>query len=394
MPSSGSNELEGVGSSVDVVPTTDSPGPAFPVRVAMIGAGGVSRLHLEAFAQLTDSVILAAACDPRVDAAAALVEPLPYRVPIYGDHHDVIEGAEIDAAIIALPHFLHFPVARDFVEAGIPVLVEKPLTCTLEETRQLRELALTHGVHVVAGQMRRFNREAVWLQRWIMANRDHFGDLHSFDLQSWQNILGWLGRGRAGTPWLLDGTKAGGGVVISLAVHQLDLIRFLTGCDYAQVMAMGRFDPPFVNGAESSAVVLLTMDNGAAGALHASYTTPRTPYSEAMNLFGSHGTIIQRAESIGQYHGPFRYASVANKETVNWNQMYEDFDEVPEADVSNLHENPFVNQLLHFATSLHDGTRPANHIDDNFNTMACIQGINDSLRSGRAEHVAGLPANG
>jgi predicted dehydrogenase len=324
-------------------------------------------------------------CDVRQDAARAYARDLPASVRVFGDHREMAASGGIDVAVVALPHYLHFPVASDLLDAGIPVLVEKPLTCTIDETRQLRELAAARGVRLTVGQMRRFNPDAVWLSQWVRGDPDSFGELHSFDLQSWQNVLGYT---RGSDHWILDGKRAGGGVVISLAVHQLDLIRFITGCDFSEVIARGRFDPPFYNGAESSATVQLVMDNGASGVLHASYTAPRVPYSEAMSLFGSRGAIIQRAERIGQYHGPFKYASVTGRETREWGQMYEDFASVPRSEVSELDDNPFVNQLVHLARALHDGATPVNHVDENFNTMACLHAINDSLRSGRAESVA------
>jgi predicted dehydrogenase len=370
--------------------TSRRPIPALPLRVAMVGAGGVSRLHLPAFLGAPEAVRLVAVCDIYRPAAEAYAASAPdsESVAVFADHRELIARGGFDAAVIGLPHFLHLPVATDFVEAGIPVLVEKPLTCTLDETRRLRDLARQRGVPVVAGQMRRFNREAVWLSRWVRQDPGNFGELRSFDLHSWQNILGWLNRQRAGDPWLLDGAKAGGGVVISLAVHQLDLIRFVTGRNYVEVTAIGRFDPPFVNGAESSAVVLMKLDNGAGGVLHASYTTPRTPYSEAMYLFGSNGTIVQHVDEIGQYHGPFRYASTTGRETTEWAHQYQNLERVPEAEVTDLAENPFVNQLVGFATALVHGETPINSVAENFNTMACIQAVNDSLRCGRTERVA------
>lgn len=366
--------------------------PALPVRFAMIGAGGVSRLHRNAFVQQPDLVQLVAVCDAREELARAYAEPLSPPAAVSTNYHDVLDPSAIDAAVIALPHYLHFPVAKDFVEVGIPVLVEKPLTCTLDETRELRDLARKHDVPVVAAQMRRFNPEAVWLNRWVRESPTNFGELRSFDIHSWQNILAYL-HGVLGLPtgadhWLLDGERAGGGVVISLAVHQIDLIRFITGQDYVEVMAHGRFDSPFYNGAESSAAVLVRMDNEAAGTLHANYLTPRTPYNEAMHLFGEHGMIIQHVDAIGQYHGPLRFATNAGPVMREWNQHYENIESVPTVEVSELHEDPFVNQLAALACALHEGRRPANHIDENFNTIACIQAINDSFKSGQPEPVA------
>lgn len=368
------------------------PAPTLPIRFAMIGAGGISRHHRAGFLAAPELARLVAACDASSEVAAAFATSLPYPVRVVTDYRALLDPGQIDAAIVALPHHLHFPVARAFVEAGIAVLVEKPLTCTLDETRRLRDLAAERGVPVVAGQMRRFNREAVWLNRWVADPARPFGDLRSFDIHSWQNILGYyhgvLGLPRGGDHWLSDGKRAGGGVVISLAVHQLDLVRFVTGLDYAEVMAHGRFDPPFYNGAESSAVVLLRMENGAAGVLHANYLTPRTPYNEAMHLFGERGTIVQHAETIGQYHGPFRFASAAGREVTAWGQQYEGLETVPADEVSDLDEDPFVNQLKAFALALHEGGKPTNHVDENFNTMACVAAIGESLRSGKPEMVA------
>lgn len=358
-----------------------------PLRIAIVGTGGISRHHRTAIQETPALTELVAVCDAREDAARAFVESVGIPVRVFTDHRAMIEAGGFDGAIIALPHFLHLPVGRDFVAAGTPILIEKPLTCTLDETRELKTLSERHGVPVVAGQMRRFNREAVWLRRWMQEKPQGFGALRSFDIHSWQNILGYL-YGVLALPqgadhWLLDGERAGGGVVISLAVHQLDLVRFVTGLDYAEVMAHGRFDAPFYNGAESSAVVLLRMSDGSAGALHANYLTIRTPYNEAMHLFGEHGTVVQHAEQVGQYHGPMLYGSGDGAPTTAWTEMYEGMAPVPEAAIAELSPNPFVNQLAAFARSIRAGTQPANSVAENFNTMACIQAIHESLSSGK-----------
>jgi predicted dehydrogenase len=364
---------------------------AAPLRFAIIGAGGISRAHRAAFEARSDIAELTAVCDARVELATEFAAPLSTKPAIVGDYRELLDRAKIDAAIIALPHFLHFPIARDFVAAGIPVLIEKPLTCTLDEARQLRDLSETHGVPVVAGQMRRFNREAAWLHRWLKRAPDEFGELRTFDMQSWQDLRAYL-HGPLGLPpsadhWLLDGKRAGGGVVISLAVHQLDLLRFITGLDYAEVYATGRYDPPFYNEAESSAIVHLKLNNGASGALHANYLTARTPLHEAMHLFGDHGMIVQQADQIPQYHGPFRFATSRGALPASWDDQHDGIQLVPEGEIADLDPNPFVNQLVAFTASLRAGTEPVNSVRENFNTLACIDAVHRSLRSGRAEPV-------
>jgi predicted dehydrogenase len=366
-------------------------GPSFPLRFAIVGAGGISRAHRAAFEARPELARLVAVCDARIELATEFAAQLPEQPEIVGDYRQLLDPAKIDAAIVALPHWLHFPIARDFVEAGIPVLVEKPLTCTLDEARQLRDLSDKHGVPVVAGQMRRFNREAAWLQRWLKRTPEEFGELRTFDMQSWQDLRAYLYGPLKLAPgsdhWLLDGKRAGGGVVISLAVHQLDLLRFVTGQDYAEVYATGRYDAPFYNDAESSAVVHLKLSNGASGSLHANYLTARTPLHEAMYLFGENGMIAQQADQIPQYHGPFRFATSRGALPASWDDQHEGIGLVPEEEISDLDPNPFINQLAAFATALHERCVPANNVRENFNTLACIDAVHRSLKSGRPEVV-------
>jgi predicted dehydrogenase len=237
--------------------------------------------------------------------------------------------------------------------------------------------------------MRRYEREAVWLREWISASPANFGELRSFDIQSWQNLEGYLHEGGAGLKhWLLDGKRAGGGVVISLAIHQLDLIRYLFGADYVEVRAHGRFDPPFYNDAESSAVAILTMSNGATGLLHANYLAPRVPFCEALSAFGSNGTVIQHVERQGDYRGPFKYATTKGEPTTAWPQQFEGFATVPQDSL--LHPNSFVNQTLAFAATVRDGAPSKNSLSDNFNTIAVIEAIGRSIKTGQTIAVEKL----
>lgn len=353
-----------------------------PMRFGIIGAGVISHAHLAPFAARPDRVRLVAVCDPQIALAQALADA-GGGAAVYNDHRVMLAEAELDAMIIATPHFLHAPLAEDCIRARKAVLVEKPLACTLAEMRRLRQLSTEHGVAVVAGQMRRFEPEIAWLKRWIAESADNFGELRSFDLQSWQNLEGYLYRSGAGLKhWLLDGERAGGGVVISLAIHQLDLVRYLFDADFEAVTASGRFDPPFHNGAESAASVLLRMSSGATGLLHANYLAPRVPFCEALTAFGSNGTIIQHVDKRGDYRGAFAYASSGGLPTTKWEQQWSGFAPVPSEAFEGLDANSFVNQLVAFADAVRSGSAPRNGLDENFNTIACIEAIHESLRSG------------
>jgi hypothetical protein len=110
---------------------------SLPIRIAMVGTGAVARLHLPAFLNRPDAVRVTRLCELNPETAAGIARQLPYHVSVEHDYWRLIGAEDVGAALIALPHHLHLPVASELVEAGIPVLVEKPLTCTLPEAREL-----------------------------------------------------------------------------------------------------------------------------------------------------------------------------------------------------------------------------------------------------------------
>jgi predicted dehydrogenase len=120
-----------------------------PLRIAMIGSGAISRHHFPAFRDRPDVIRLSAICEKNPQAAAAFAAQFPYPVPIFGELDALLKKAQVDAALVALPHNLHFPVASQLVAEGIPVLVEKPLTCSLEEARAPKKLSGETRVPVV-----------------------------------------------------------------------------------------------------------------------------------------------------------------------------------------------------------------------------------------------------
>lgn len=355
-----------------------------PFRYALVGAGGAARrLHLPVFKNRADRLSLVAACDPVAAARESLAAEVP-GLQVFATPREMIRGAKFDAAIVTLPHHLHFPIARDFVEAGIPAIVEKPVVCSLDELRQLRDLAERKKVPVAAGQNRRFNRDATWIRDWVRADPKNFGALRTFDLQAWQNVFAYTRGEQNLSHWILDKTTAGGGVVISLAIHQLDFLRHVFGIDYTEVVAAGRFDFPFRNGAESCAAAWLRTSSGGAGTLHAQYTAPRVPYCESLKAYGEHGALVQQVEQpfSGEYEGVYHYATTRETATNDWPDQFKGFNRVDPALVTRLHEHSFTNQAVDFAECVATGRPPLNSLRENFNTLATIFALYDSIAAG------------
>ncbi|MFW6217602.1 MAG: Gfo/Idh/MocA family protein [Verrucomicrobiota bacterium] len=343
--------------------------------------------HQRAIQELPGQFDLAAVCDPSEAGRTALLESYGKQVPQFSDHEAMLGAmaGEADAVVIGTPHFLHYPQAMAAVEAGLPCLVEKPICNNFEEARKLQALAAERGVTVMAGQTRRYTPFARYARRWAEERPENFGSLSTFAIEAWQDIHCWIATkpDKNADFWILDKERAGGGVVVSLGCHPIDLVRYVAGQDFTEASAVGRFDAPFKNGAESACVAILRMENGAVGTLNADYCPKSIPYSESFKLYGTKGSIVQHADAWGRYDGEIRFAS-SDGEPSGWDDQFEGLRPLPE----NLPERvgmksfPFTNQLMEFRDAILNQREPLTSIANNLNTMATIEAIYRSMAQG------------
>ena len=122
------------------------------LRAGVVGAGHMGQYHILVYAELWD-VDLVGIVD--VDPARATAVAQQYDVLSFKDHRDLI--GRVDVASVAVPTEQHMAVARDLLEAGISVIVEKPMTPTLEEARELFAVARRSGTVLHVGHVERFN---------------------------------------------------------------------------------------------------------------------------------------------------------------------------------------------------------------------------------------------
>ncbi len=122
------------------------------LRAAVVGAGHMGQYHTLVYAELWD-VDLVGVVDVDLERARRVAGQ--YDTLAFGDHRELI--GRVDVASVAVPTDVHFAVARDLLEAGISVLVEKPMTPTLEEACELFRLARAHAAVLHVGHVERFN---------------------------------------------------------------------------------------------------------------------------------------------------------------------------------------------------------------------------------------------
>ncbi|MDD4956986.1 MAG: Gfo/Idh/MocA family oxidoreductase [Candidatus Omnitrophica bacterium] len=125
------------------------------LRVAVIGAGHLGSIHANMYSSLrrTCGLTLVGVCDIRKSVAKEVADR--NNTLFYTDHRELLD--KVDAVSIVVPTTRHYEVAKDFLKAGVHVLIEKPITKTLEEADELIAIAKKKKLIIQVGHIERFN---------------------------------------------------------------------------------------------------------------------------------------------------------------------------------------------------------------------------------------------
>jgi predicted dehydrogenase len=182
------------------------------IRAAVIGVGYLGRFHAQKYAQLEECELVAVV-DSQVQAREAVA--LEVGAAALADYHGLL--GRVDAVSIVTPTAAHFQIARDFLEAGAHVLVEKPITETPEQARDLIRLAARHGRILQVGHLERFNSAILGAEKDLRAPR--FIECHRL------------------APYKERGTDVS--VVLDLMIHDIDIVQTLVGSPIESIDAIG-----------------------------------------------------------------------------------------------------------------------------------------------------------
>ncbi len=222
--------LEAIGlelRSETVTPQAVGPVPEVePARLLLVGAGRIGLVHALT-ALHHHRLVLAGVVDLDKAATGRLVSLLGRPVPRFTDLDEAIRTTGATLAIVATPPSSHVPLTRKLIEAGLDVLIEKPLAARAEDRRELEALlAERPGRHVAVGYVGPVLPHLVAAGERLRAGR--YGTPMSFD--------GWAfvsrieeGAAERKDMWELDPAVGGGGALISLGVHVLSMIDVLLG---------------------------------------------------------------------------------------------------------------------------------------------------------------------
>ena len=202
----------------------------------------------------------------------------------------------IEAVAIVTPNHMHAPVADAFLETGVHIICDKPLTTTLEEARRLRDKARASGLIFAVT----YNYSGYPLVRHARAMVQG-GELGAIRIVQVEYPQDWLAdpleaTGQKQADWRTDPARSGaGGCVGDIGTHAYQLAHFVTGMMPEQILAETTI---FVPGrrVDDNVQILLRYGNGARGALWASQVAPGNDNGLRLRIFGEKGGLDWRQE--------------------------------------------------------------------------------------------------
>jgi predicted dehydrogenase len=266
------------------------------IHVGIVGLYGIANRHYDEIAA-TPELELGAVCD--IDDTLASAWSEQYEVPWYHDYEDMFRSKDCDMAIISAPHYLHCEMACAAMEAGMPVMIQKPMCVTVAEADRIIETAQRTGTKV--GTYHTAHTSELDAIAAILAGT--IGDLMrvSYD---WHASRG-LAYYRSG-PWRGTWAGEGSGVLSNQCIHDINRLQALAGsvaevtsCTLANVGHPG-------TEVEDACIAALRFENGAFGLFHVTlYTQPSLAGYE---IIGNLGCVIKdkQEKRLGLFSVPLR----------------------------------------------------------------------------------------
>lgn len=222
------------------------------LKVAVIGVGAMGRNHVRVYYELPD-VKLVGVSD--LDGNAAASATRLYSTQTFTDYRQMLDETKPDAVTIAVPTEYHRETALEVISRGIHLLIEKPIASTVEEGQEIIDAAAQANVRLQIGHIERFNPAVIALRQQLSENA--LGKVYQIDAR------------RQGP---FPGRIKDVGVVVDLAVHDIDVIRYITGAEITRVYA--ETAQRIHETREDMVTGLLRLDNGAVGTLTINWLTP------------------------------------------------------------------------------------------------------------------------
>ncbi|MGG1515345.1 Gfo/Idh/MocA family oxidoreductase [Paenibacillus oryzisoli] len=345
------------------------------LKIGVIGAGSISDLHFASYVK-EEQAELFAVCDLNRERAEG--KAAKYNIPhIYTDYRELLANPEIDAVSICTWNNTHAELSIAALRAGKHVLVEKPLCKTVEEALQIGQAVQETGKTLQVGFVRRYDTNAQLAKHFI--DNGQLGSIYYAKASCLR---------RLGNPggWFSDVERSGGGPLIDIGVHVIDVCWYLmgrpkpvsvSGNTYRQLgnraniknlnfYKAADYDAEH-NTVEDLANALIRFENGASLMIDVSFTLHAKKDEISVKLYGDKGGVELEPE--------LTFVTEVLDTITNVS---------PQTNNKSIEINSaFQNEISHFVSCVLSGETPISPVEDGINMMKILCGIYESAAKGQ-----------
>ena len=257
------------------------------MKYALIGCGRIATNHVTA--AVNNNMEIVAVCDIVPEKMEAILKKHGLvddkSIKRYTDYKKMIEENELELVSIATESGKHASIALDVIDAGINVIIEKPMAMNIADAEEIIKRAAEKNVKVSACHQNRFNVAIQEVRKAIEGER--FGNLsHASINVRWNRNKGYYDQ----APW--RGTwEEDGGCLMNQCIHGIDLLRWMMGDEVVEVYGATRQQFHDYLEAEDVGVAVVKFKNGAIGTIEGTTNVYPQNLEETLYIFGENGTV-------------------------------------------------------------------------------------------------------
>lgn len=324
------------------------------IKIGVIGAGRIGKLHIENIQQHLPCMEIKCVADPGLDKEWIKKKS----TPVYSlDANDVIHDKDIQAVLVCSPSSLHVTHIIESARAGKHIFCEKPIATDVAQIESALQAVQQAGVKLQIGFNRRFDPNFAKIRQ--MLNANEIGKPHLLRITSRDPKIP--------APEFL---KSSGGMFLDMTIHDFDMARFLMGSEIQEVYASGNvlIDPVFADYDDiDTAVINLKFANGSLGVIDNSRQAVYG-YDQRVEILGSHGAMHADNNKTTNTTLSTKEGIISDKPLYFFLERYKE---------------SFVAELQSFYQSIINDTKPSVSGRDGLLSVVIGQAAHQSMRENR-----------
>jgi predicted dehydrogenase len=337
--------------------------------MGLLGCGGMGGSHLNGLAELLDVMEVTATCDIIQERAEAAAAKFGAKLAVT-DYREMADS--VDAILISLPHDLHYPAGKFFLEAGKHVLMEKPMCNTEDECISLIELAKKNDRVLMTAYPVRYWPIIAKMKELVDSNT--YGEV--FQMSIWTEQFTKYQEGH----WALSSKRLGGGQFFSHGCHYIDLLLWFLGKPIKGTHMGTNFGTPWME-KEGTSNAVLEFENGVMGYHFGTWGARGTRLGYSIHIHCTKGMLEYNLSEKKLYLHTDIKDEKANMDTSSRLQVLMD-----ESDSTKKTQY----ETLHFINCINSGTKPMTDGPSSLQGLRVIWRLYEAERNNVIADLRGL----